>query len=171
MKKERLVMEDYVAIALDMGCIDAKLISGRDLVIDPRTYLKCQWGCPQGLGTQNCPKDALKPWEAEAVIGKYEKVLLLHSDDKSLLSRVAYDIERRAFLDGHYFAFALCSCNLCENCPTREGRPCPTPDKIRPAEHLLGVNVFETVRRLGLPIQVLRSEDEKPNHYCFVLIE
>ena len=88
-----------------------------------------------------------------------------------LASCAALDIESAAFCDGHYFAFALRYCNLCINCAVEKGRKCPTPKLIRPCEISFGIDVFTTVRRLGLPIEALRDKCDEENRYAFVLID
>lgn len=163
-------MEKYVQKAYKLGAVSAKLININELILDSRTFLKCNFGC-KSYGNQKCPSNTLKPWEAEKIIKKYKDVIVIHTHDKYLLSKIGLEIEKEAFLDGYYFAFALCACNLCEECLVKNGKLCPTPEKIRPSEHLLGIDVYATVRKLGLPINVLKSEEEEQNRYAFVLID
>lgn len=97
--------------------------------------------------------------------------MLVHAHNARLISSVLLQLEKTAFLDGHYFAFALRACNLCPACLLEKGKPCPTPEKIRPCEQMFGIDVYKTVRNLGFPCEVLKNEYEIPNRYGFLLIE
>jgi predicted metal-binding protein len=87
------------------------------------------------------------------------------------LSAAVLEVERAAFLDGYYFAFAIRTCNLCEPCKAKQGNPCPTPDKVRPCDSSFGIDVYKTVRKLGWPCEVLKTKDEIQNRYGFVLLD
>ena len=80
------------------------------------------------------------------------------------------EIERTTFFDGHYFAFGIRYCNLCKNCAVKEGFDCPTPERVRPCDQSFGIDVYQTARDQGFPIQVLQSDDDVQNRYGFVLI-
>ena len=97
--------------------------------------------------------------------------MLVHSHDARALSAAVLQIERAAFMDGYYFAFAIRTCNLCERCAAKQGNPCPTPDKVRPCDSIFGINVYKTVRNLGLPCEVLKTRDDVQNRYGFVLLD
>jgi predicted metal-binding protein len=45
------------------------------------------------------------------------------------------------------------------------------PRRARPAFHSVGIDVFKTVRKFGLPIETLKSEDETANWYSAVFVE
>ncbi|MFC1979000.1 DUF2284 domain-containing protein [Chloroflexota bacterium] len=167
-------MEEYVKLAKKLGITDARLITPDDIVFDIRAYLKCRWGCSLaptgGSFNMRCNDGGTTFEERQAMIRAYKHILLLHSDDKVLVSCVALDVESAAFLDGHYFAFALRACNLCINCAVQKGKQCPTPKLIRPCEQLFSIDDFATVRRLGFPIDVIQEEGDEENRYAFVLI-
>lgn len=105
------------------------------------------------------------------MINSYEHILLLHSNDPRQLSVAVLEIERVAFLDGHYFASAIRCCCLCKECSALTGGTCPTPSKIRPCDEMFGIDVFRTARALGLPIDVLMNKNDTQNRYGFVLID
>jgi len=162
-------MDKYVKAALDMGATNARAISSRDLVFDPRTFLKCM-GCAS-FGAWRCPPNHPTHAEARVMLEKYTNVLLIHAHDKKALSKMAREIERQAFLDGNYFAFALAACYHCEKCKRPEEGPCVNPDGRRPHSYSLGIDIFRTVTAQGLPIRVLQSQEEEQNWYAFVLIK
>ena len=45
------------------------------------------------------------------MVKQYKTILLLHSHDVQQLGKVILEIEKNAFLDGYYLAFALRTCN------------------------------------------------------------
>lgn len=162
--------DNYVRMALDLGAVDALMIGVSEIAFDPRTYLKCAWGCPT-FGRLKCSPDLIKPWEAEPILRRYRTALLIHTLDSASSSEIAYEMERRAFLDGFYFAFALYGCSECEVCEARSRSECTNPVKARPGPDFMGIDVYATARKFGLPIEVLTNREERQNRYAFVFIE
>ncbi|MEM4728293.1 MAG: DUF2284 domain-containing protein [Thermoplasmata archaeon] len=162
---------EYVSIALKMGALHAVPIRASEVVLDPRTYLKCMFGCKDWGKNWTCPSapGAVKPWEFPMIMKRYRRALLIHCRDKKTSQEISFEIERRAFLDGHYFAFSMSDCALCEGCALPES--CRNPRKARPAMQALGIDVYATARKQGLPIETLREEREPQNWYSLVLIE
>jgi predicted metal-binding protein len=105
------------------------------------------------------------------MIKAYKNILLVHSHDATALSEVVLELEKAAFLDGYHFSFAIRCCNLCKSCAVDLGKPCPTPERVRPCDQSFGIDVYKTVRNLGLPCDVLQSKEDAQNRYGFVLIE
>ena len=165
-------MEEYIKQAKDLGMVNALLISPDDIVFDIRAILKCRWGC-EDFSKENvrCHDRDTSYDERVAMIRKYEHILFVHSHDATALSNALLEIERSAFLDGYYLAFALRYCHVCKTCATEQEKPCPTPRKIRPCEESFGIDVYKTARNLGLPCEPLKTKDEVQNRYGFVLIE
>ncbi|UCE15280.1 MAG: DUF2284 domain-containing protein [Candidatus Bathyarchaeota archaeon] len=161
----------YVHLALEMGAENAKIVSVQDLVFDPRTLLKCMYGCEDWGKRWSCPSapKALMPWDAEKILRRYSRGIIVQAHDAERLQEIAYMIELEAFYDGYPLAFALAECYLCETCTFPA--PCIFPTKARPSMQALGIDVFATVKKLGLPINTLRSKDETPNYYGLVLLE
>jgi predicted metal-binding protein len=164
--------DKYVREAKKRGILDAIVIQPSDIFFDIRANLKCAWGCErQPAANAKCDNRGTTPEQRVAMVKRYEAILLLHSQDAGLLSHVILELEKEAFLDGHYFAFALRYCNLCEDCLEEKGKGCLHPDKVRPCEGLFGIDVYKTARKLDLPCQVLKSREETQNRYGFLLIE
>ena len=163
-------MEKYAKQAKEMGAQDAVPIEIEDIVMDYRTLMKCMYGCGGWNNEWTCPSDpwALKPWEFERILPKYGKGLLIHCTDKKLSQKISWEIERQAFLDGHYFAFSMSDCSLCPECAHPE--PCKNHKKARPAMQALGIDVFATARKQGLPIDTLKSREDQQNWYSLVLV-
>ncbi len=169
----RPTAEDYAAAARVLGAVDAVPFRTEDLVFDPRTLLKCMFGCSDWGKGPTCPSrpGSLKPWEYETVLRRYKGGILVHAHDKKTSQDVSYEIERRAYLDGYPFAFSLSDCACCKECVGLKGLPCADPKKARPAFHSVGIDVFATAARFGLPLYPLRSPDEEQNWYAAVFLD
>jgi predicted metal-binding protein len=165
-------MEKYIQLAKELGMVNAMIISPEDIFFDIRAILKCRWGCEDFFQESiRCHTRDTTYEERVEMIKKYEHILLAHSHDPKTLSEAVLEIERAAFLDGHYFAFAIRTCNLCDVCAVKEGNPCPTPEWVRPCDQSFGIDVYKTARNLGLPCNVLQNKKDIENRYGFVLID
>ena len=163
--------EKYARIALEMGAKDSKVISVKDIVFDPRTLLKCMYGCEEWGKSWTCPSapKALMPWEAEKILKKYNWGILIRTQDPKLAQEISFQVEMKAFFDGYPLAFSMFDCYLCETCVFPD--PCRFPEKARPSMQALSIDVYATVKKLGLPIEPLKTKGDKPNYYALVLIE
>jgi predicted metal-binding protein len=171
-KSQSAKFEKYAAMAKSLKAINAKIITPTDICFDIRAILKCRWGCeyfsPDSI---RCGMRDTTYQERVEMVKSYSHILLIHSRDARELSTAVLEIERKAFLDGYYFAFAIRTCNLCKVCADKKGNPCPTPEKIRPCDQSFGIDVYKTARNLGLPCNVLQSKNDIQNRYGFVLLD
>lgn len=152
--------------------VNAKIISSKEISFDIRAKLKCRWGCEDFFNQSiKCHTRNTSFQERTEMIKAYQNILLVHSHDARDLSRAVLEIEKTAFLDGHYFSFAVRACSLCKNCQVDQGKPCPTPEKVRPCDQSFGIDVYKTVRKQGLPCDVLQDKEHLQNRYGFVLLE
>jgi predicted metal-binding protein len=163
----------FVELARELGADDAVVFSIDDIVFDPRTLLKCMFGCADWGKGLTCPSRdrSLKPWEYQRVFERYSWGIIVHSTDKKTAQEVSFALEREAFLKGYYFAFSLSDCALCSECSGHRSQECVNPKKARPAFHSVGIDVFKTVRKFNLPIETLESEDQPQNWYSAVFVE
>lgn len=87
-----------------------------------------------------------------------------------------YDLEQHAFYNGYYkaLAFAAYPCIYCEECASEKlqgvvdrsvKRECPHGEKVRTSMEAAGIDVFATVRKLNLPINVVPC---KANEYGMI---
>ena len=161
----------YTGLALEMGAAHAVAIRASDIVLDPRTYLKCMYGCKDWGHNWTCPSapGAIKPWDFKNILKRYKSAVLIHCSGKKLSQKISLALEREAFLDGHYFAFSMSDCSLCEHCSHPE--PCRVPKQARPAMQALGIDVYATAKKQNLPLLPLRNENEPQNWYSLVLID
>lgn len=164
--------EKYVHMARELRMEDAKLISPQDIFFDIRAILKCRWGCEDFFETNiRCDTRNTSYLERVQMIKAYKNILLIHSHNARKLSKAVLEIEKAAFLDGYYFAFAIRSCNLCKSCVIDQGNSCPTPEKVRPCDQSFGIDVYRTAGNLGLPCDVLHGKEDVQNRYGFVLLD
>lgn len=158
---------------MELGAVHAVPFLLKDIVFDPRTLLKCMFGCGDWGKGHTCPSrpGSPTPEAYERMLRRYQWGLVIHGHDKHTTQRVSYELERQAFFDGYYFAFSMSDCGLCQTCAGHDGQPCRFPQKARPAFHSVGIDVFATVRGLGLPIRTLREEGEAQDWYAAVFVE
>jgi len=165
--------EKYLKLALDMGAEHAVFFRIEDIVFDSRTIIKCMFGCEDWGHGNTCPSrpGSLRPWEYQKVLENYTWGIIVHSTNKYLSQKISYLIERQAFLDGYYFAFSMSDCALCKECCGFKGMECVNPKLARPAFHSVGIDVFKTTRKFGLPIETLKNESDPQNWYSAIFIE
>ena len=166
-------MEKYIEIAKKQNAKHACMLTPDDIVFDRRAILKCLWGCEDQSEPHRikCGSRGLRFEDAQATIREYQNILLIHHHDDVKLSHIARKIEKTAFLDGYYFACAMNCCHLCKACKIDSGKPCHMPLKIRPCDQSFGIDMYKTVRNIGLHCSPLRSAEEIPNRYALVLID
>ncbi len=161
-------------LAMEMGAADAVPFTLADIAFDSRTLLKCMFGCSDWGKGLTCPSRAGSPSMAEykEMFSRYRWGVIVHGHDKHISQKVSYALEKKAFNDGYYFAFSLSDCGLCEICAGFSGGECPNKLRARPAFHSVGIDVFKTVTRLGLPIGTLTDPDNQTqNWYSAVFVE
>ena len=165
------MVERYIDLAKELGMTGAVLLKPEQVFMDTRAVLKCRWGCEDyAKRTLKCSTRDTSFAERRGMIMSYKNILLVHGHDAHELSKAVLEIERRAFLDGNQFAFAVRYCKLCPKCALDAGKDCVHPEKMRPCDQAFGIDVFRTARQAGLPIRVLRQQDDKQDRYGFVLL-
>ncbi len=165
-------MQGYIDLAKELGMADAVLLKPDQVSMDPRALLKCRWGCEDFTKrTLKCSTRETSFAERRDMILSYGNILMVHGHDAHKLSLAVLEIERRAFLDGNHFAFALRYCKICPKCALDQGKDCVHPDKLRPCDQAFGIDVFRTAREAGFPLQVLQHKDDQQNRYGFVLLD
>jgi predicted metal-binding protein len=139
-------------------------------MFDPKTILKCMYGREEWrkAGRAHLLQRHLCHGKLKKSYGGTAAAYLCTHDAKRL-QEITYRIEIEAFHDGYPFAFALAECYLCETCTFPA--PCVFPAKARPSMQALGIDVYATVKKLGLPMKTLKRKDETPDFYGLVLLE
>ena len=163
-------LKKYIDMALSMNADHAVAVDVDEIAFDSRTLLKCMFGCSSWGKGPTCPSKPgfLKPWELESILRKYSKVIIIHSCDKHISQDVSFALEREAFLDGDALAFSMSDCALCEQCAGSVGEECRNIRKARPSFHSVGIDIFSTVKKQGLPLETLKNQDDPQNWYSAV---
>ena len=90
---------------------------------------------------------------------------------KGQVKKIGAALERAVFLAGNYKALALgCGpCHLCDTCAFEKG--CRNPHEARPSMEACGIDVYETARKHGFTINVVRTHQDEQHYYGLVLVE
>lgn len=155
---------------VELGALEAKLVSPRSVVTAGWVRLKCKYGCDGYGSSLCCPPNTPTSDDTRKVLDDFQAAVLAHFKPGSRLTKSMVSLEREAFLSGFYkaFAFGAGPCNLCKSCPASG---CRHPDKARPSMESCGIDVYSTARNNGFPIEVVRDEHSQRNYYGLLLVE
>lgn len=140
------------------------------------TDLRCQYGCDR-YGQGHCPPNSPTPQKTREVLQDFSHALLLEGEPPGkMFQRRVLDAEREAFLAGFHKAFAYWAgpCLLCPTCAasTIDGEgTCRNTRDARPSMEGAGIDVYETVRRAGLNLRILRNKGEFVKYFALLLLE
>jgi len=168
----------YCQKALALGAAEAKIIAAKDVVTANWVRLKCQYGCGAYGTCLTCPPYSPTPEYTRKMLEDYSHGLLItyrvepgEDEDQMLenLRRAVASLERDIFLNGGYDAFGMAAgpCDFCEECDVT--KPCKFPHLARPSMEACGIDVFATVRKAGVKLEVVRSYD-MPCTYCGLIL-
>jgi predicted metal-binding protein len=161
---------EYVELALKKGANEAKIIKASYIKTAAWIRLRCQFGCTHYGTNLCCPPYAPTPEETQKAIDNYSYALLVRFISLDEVKRHIPEIEREVFIDGRYksFGFAAGRCRLCPECNLKT---CVQARKARPSMEAAGIDVYETVRKNGFTIEVLKNQDVEGSYFGLVLIE
>jgi len=151
---------------------DACIISPSDVETAAWVRLKCQFGC-SGFGQcLVCPPFTPTPQQMREVLDSYNRAVLIHFTPEAHIKAMIADFEREIFLLGAWKVFGLGagSCEFCRTCKVQE-QDCKYPEQARPSMEACGIDVFTTVKKVGFPIEVVRTMSQCPNFYGLILVD
>jgi len=161
----------FIHRACELGAIEAKVISPQQVFTAEWVRRKCQYGC-DGYGEHlTCPPYSPTPQETRRMLDQYETAILIHCPSKEVdMHNIIYTLERDAFLSGYYKAFGMSAgpCILCENCNLQ--KVCRHAEQARPSMEACGIDVYQTARTAGFPIEVVRDHTCPQNYYGLLLL-
>lgn len=162
--------KEIITLCLDRKAIDAKYIDPKSIIVSEWVRYKCQYGCPDYGKCYGCPPYSPTPEITRKIIAAYSLALLVHFGGDVRVTKTIVEIEKEVFLRNYYkvISFGAGPCNLCKTC-SENG--CNFSQKVRPSMEACGIDVYQTVRNNGFPINVLTSKEEKENCYGLILIE
>ena len=151
---------------------DVCIISASDVETAAWVRLKCQFGC-EGYGQcLVCPPYTPTPQQMREVLDSYTRAVLIHFTPEAHVKATVAELEREIFLRGAWKAFALGAgpCDFCKTCKVDE-LWCRHSRRARPSMEACGIDVFSTVKKAGLPIEVVKTTRQCPNFYGLILID
>ncbi len=154
------------------GVRDARIISGKDVETAAWVRLKCQYGCGGYGQCLVCPPFTPSPEQMRKVLDAYTRAILIHCDADADVKAMVADLERDIFLRGAWKVFGLGAglCYFCKECNVEEEQ-CRHPERARPSMEACGIDVFSTVKKIGFPIEVVRTTRQCPNYYGLILVD
>ena len=169
--KQQKQPRDFVSRAVELGAVQATLVSTSQVFTGEWVRLKCQYGCGAYASSRNCPPYSPTPERTRKILDEYRSAILVHGGRTTDIRDVVVKLEREVFLAGYHkaFAYACGPCQLCDKCDL-EGA-CRHADDSRPAMEACGIDVFATARAAGFPIEVVTSRECAHNYYGLVLVE
>ena len=157
--------------AIELGATSAKTVKTNQIVFDPRSYLKCRFGCNRWGRYWTCPPNLdISPESFMESFGKYENAIIIQSPDEETGQDVTLSIEKEAmFGSGCMFAFAMVLCVQCEKCSFPE--PCRFPHLARPSMDAYGIDIGKTVEKVGFEVKFDTQGKLLPAWYSMVLLD
>jgi predicted metal-binding protein len=154
------------------GAAGAVIIKPSDVETAAWVRLKCQFGCDGYGQCLVCPPYTPTPEQMRGVLDGYQRAVLVQFTDYADTKEQMSGFERAVFLRGAWKALGLGAgpCLLCQECPLKPGS-CLHAEKARPAMEACGIDVYTTVRRAGLPIEVVRNRRQCPHYYGLLLVD
>jgi len=165
--------EKYQALiekALELGATQAKLIDTQNIVFDPRSYLKCRFGCNRWGKYWTCPPHLdISPEMFMEAFEQYKQAIIIKTTDPKIGQEVSVNIEKEAMLThGCSFAFAMALCVQCDECAYPD--PCLFPHLARPSMDAYGVDIGKTLEPLGFKVEFDKKGALLPAWYSMVLV-
>ncbi|DAC73448.1 MAG TPA: hypothetical protein DSN98_00285 [Thermoplasmata archaeon] len=162
----------FIRRACELGAKDAKLITPQQVFTAEWVRRKCQYGCDGYSEHLTCPPYSPTPQETRRMLDEYKTAILIHLPSKEWtdMKSIVSTLEREAFLSGYYKAFGMSAgpCVLCEKCNVEKG--CKHTEEARPSMEACGIDVFQTARVAGFPIEVVSDHSCTQNYYGLLLL-
>ncbi len=131
-----------------------KEINASKVIVSPRPVWKCRV-CPMYGRALSCPPYAPDWREAKEWVHSFKRALLIkfeinYNDFENEKRQVLHYLLRREeslFKSGYMYALALFpgNCNLCDECPVKDGKSCIMPTKVRPSVDAIGIEISKNV--------------------------
>lgn len=160
----------FIELAKELGCYEAKFIDTATIKTGAWVRMKCRYGCGRYNTSLCCPPNTPTYRETQEVIDCYKTALLIHCKSWKNLTPIVAKLEKEIFLSGYYkvLGFGAGPCRLCKPCNMEK---CKRPEDARPSMEACGIDVYETARKNGFPIEVVKDENSEQNCYGLLLID
>ena len=164
------------------GFNDYKWIKPEEIITANWVRMKCLFGCPKSGNCASCPPNTPSVAECRAFFDEYKDIAAIrleidltksenHDDEMTEMNKKLLGLEREVFLAGSFKAFLLFadSCSFCKECVSSLD-DCKQPTLSRPTLEALAMDVYSTVRAVGMPVNVLQTYNDTMNRYAFLLV-
>ena len=158
--------------AIKLGATITKLISTKNIVVEPWVQLKCRFGCTKFGKYKTCPPYTPTYQETRELLNCYKSAILIEGQPPAKqFEGMLLKLEHKANLSGLYKAFSMNAgpCPLCAECDVTG--TCPMPEDARPSMEACGIDVFKTVRDNGFEIKFLEHKTEYVKYFGLLLLE
>ncbi|MDA3890229.1 MAG: DUF2284 domain-containing protein [Salinivirgaceae bacterium] len=166
----------------NMDFTDFKWIDPKEIIVAQWVRVKCHFGCSDyGLGT--CPPNAPSVQECRNFFNEYESAVIIRLSVNADLSNYPSDwskktttklleLERQIFLQNNPKAFLLnqTCCTICKKC-TGTRLDCKDKKNSRPSPEAFAVDVYQTIRNIGMDINVIYENPSEINRIAILLIK
>ena len=165
---------EYTALvdrAVELGATFAQSINTDQIIFDPRSYLKCRFGCNRWGQYWTCPPNLeITPERFMEAFERYKKAIIIQTADPEMGQTITLAIEKEAMLSfGCSFAFAMVLCVQCDDCVYPD--PCRYPHLARPSMDAYGIDIGKTVESLGFQVRFDSEGKLLPAWYSMVLLD
>jgi len=175
-KVKKKILEGIFLALREKDASEVRLIPVKKIVVDERVRLKCQIPLCDTYGRNlMCPPNLPSVEDFRKALSRFSEAILLQvsapipqqsggklSEDVFVPAKKLHELvnmgEKMAFEGGLHFATGLIGgcCRLCEECVAVQGETkCRFPFKARPSMEAMGIDVFSTLEKVGLPVSGL----------------
>jgi predicted metal-binding protein len=185
-RKKKEILTELEEIGEKYNINEIIPLKTEDICVAPWVHLKCKFGCSKYGKSWCCPPETPDPEQMRIVLDGYREALLLcgkikNGDfykDNQRKRRIQVNtwkgtlaLERRLFLAGYYKAFGLVSekCALCKTCTYP--RECKFPGDRRPSVESCSIDIFQTLKNIGIQFQLAQEVSSEYNSYGIILLE
>lgn len=157
-------------------------IDGKDVEVRQWVRVKCMFGC-SAYGRSVCPPNTPSVQECERFVSEYKKVLVIRIGTEAEkgnyprewskdATQCLLDLEKAIFKLNYPKTFLLnqTCCGKCEKCVnTRED--CKHMDYARPSPESFAIDVYSTVRKVGMEINVMTESKGSMTRIAMIFID
>lgn len=173
--------EKIESILISHGFADYKWINPKEIVVAHWVRVKCTFGCSD-YGSGICPPNTPSVNDCSSFFKEYKSGLVIRlnklaekndypTDWSREMTNELLDVEREIFLTGFQKTFLLnhACCTLCNDCPGNR-LDCKDKSRSRPSPESFAVDVYQTVRNIGIDIQVVEENPAEISRIAILLI-
>ncbi len=174
------LLKEILRRLTEEGASEVRLIDVKKIVVDERVRLKCQIPLCDTYGRNlMCPPHLPSVEDFRRALRRYSRAILVQvsaavpvqsgselPEDVFAPATKLHELvnmgEKMAFEAGLHFAAGLIGgcCRLCKECVAAQGETrCRFPFKARPSMEAMGIDVFSTLEKIGVPVSGLPVSD------------